>query len=84
MQRVFGNSLVQVVLGSTFLGKNSPHPQYSTGIDEVARSSNKMPAAVREALSFAVEMHGGCTAAEARIYVDRMIREGRLVEECWS
>jgi sulfite reductase alpha subunit-like flavoprotein len=43
-----------------------------------------MPAGVKEALSFAVETHGGRTAVEAENYVDSMIREGRLMEECWS
>lgn len=50
----------------------------------ISGSSNKMPAAVKEALSFAVESYGGCTAVEAKNYVDRMIREERLMEECWS
>jgi sulfite reductase alpha subunit-like flavoprotein len=43
-----------------------------------------MPAAVKEALSFAVETHGGYAHEEAVSYVDEMIREGRLIEECWS
>lgn len=43
-----------------------------------------MPAGVKEALSFAVETHGGRTDVEAKKYVDQMVREGRLMEECWS
>lgn len=47
-------------------------------------SSNKMPVAVKGAISYAVEVHGGRTVEDARAYVDGMIREGRLLEECWS
>jgi len=43
-----------------------------------------MPAAVKEALGFAVETYGGFTSLEAKNYIDRMMREGRLMEECWS
>ena len=48
------------------------------------RSSNKMPAAVKEAIAFAVETHGGFSAEEAKQYVHSMVKEGRLIEECWS
>ncbi|KAF9463400.1 hypothetical protein BDZ94DRAFT_1164084 [Collybia nuda] len=50
----------------------------------ISGSSNKMPAAVKEALSFAVEKHDGRTPEEAISYVDEMMRQGRLIEECWS
>lgn len=52
--------------------------------DTLCRSSNKMPAAVKEAISYAVEKHGGRSAEDAKTYVDDMIKEGRLIEECWS
>ena len=48
------------------------------------RSSNKMPTAVKEAIAFAVETHGGFSAEEAKQYVHSMVKEGRLIEECWS
>lgn len=48
------------------------------------RSSNKMPAAVKEAISAAVETHGQKTPDDAREFVATMEREGRLVEESWS
>ena len=48
------------------------------------RSSNKMPAAVKEAIAFAAETHGGFSAEEAKKYVHSMTKEGRLIEECWS
>ncbi|TRM58748.1 riboflavin synthase domain-like protein [Schizophyllum amplum] len=50
----------------------------------ISGSSNKMPAAVRAALAYVAEMQGGYNAEEAKSYVERMEREGRLVEECWS
>ncbi|KDR73969.1 hypothetical protein GALMADRAFT_250695 [Galerina marginata CBS 339.88] len=50
----------------------------------ISGSSNKMPAAVKDAVAFAAEKHGGYSAEEARKYVDLMVREGRLIEECWS
>jgi sulfite reductase alpha subunit-like flavoprotein len=43
-----------------------------------------MPAGVKEALVFALGTHGGFTAVDAKGYVDSMVREGRLMEECWS
>jgi sulfite reductase alpha subunit-like flavoprotein len=43
-----------------------------------------MPAAVKEAIRFAVEKHGATTPDEAREYVSAMERDRRLVEECWS
>ena len=48
------------------------------------RSSNKMPLAVREAIAYCVELHGGYSSAEAKHYVDAMVKDGRLIEECWS
>ena len=48
------------------------------------RSSNKMPAAVKEAIASAAETHGGFSAEEAKKYVHSMEKEGRLIEECWS
>lgn len=43
-----------------------------------------MPVAVKEAIAFAVETHGGHSAKEATQYVNSMVKEGRLIEECWS
>jgi sulfite reductase alpha subunit-like flavoprotein len=50
----------------------------------ISGSSNKMPLAVKEAIAFAAETHGGYSAEEARRYVDTMVKDGRLIEECWS
>jgi sulfite reductase alpha subunit-like flavoprotein len=43
-----------------------------------------MPAAVKEAIAFAVETHGRFPVEEAKKYVQSMRKEGRLIEECWS
>jgi hypothetical protein len=48
------------------------------------RSSNKMPIAVKEAIAQAVQQHGALTAEEAKLFVDGMVKDGRLIEECWS
>lgn len=48
------------------------------------RSSNKMPAGVRTALVDIAQEEGEMGEEEARAYVTRMEREGRLFEECWS
>ncbi|PPQ83917.1 hypothetical protein CVT25_000662 [Psilocybe cyanescens] len=50
----------------------------------VSGSSNKMPAAVKDAVAYAVEKYGGLSAEEAKEYVHLMVKEGRLIEECWS
>ncbi|TBU41104.1 riboflavin synthase domain-like protein [Dichomitus squalens] len=50
----------------------------------ISGSSNKMPAAVRAAIAHTVQSEGGRTEEEAKEYVARMEREGRLIEECWS
>ncbi|KAL1737831.1 hypothetical protein HDZ31DRAFT_70728 [Schizophyllum fasciatum] len=50
----------------------------------ISGSSNKMPAAVRGALAYAAEAYGGYDAEGAKAYIERLEREGRLVEECWS
>jgi len=50
----------------------------------MVRSSNKMPAAVREAVQGAAETMGGMSKSEAAEYVAAMERDGRLIEECWS
>ena len=50
----------------------------------ISGSANKMPAAVRAAIAHAIQTHGGRTEEEAKEYVAKMEREGRLVEECWS
>ena len=50
----------------------------------ISGSANKMPAAVRAAITHAVQTEGGRTEEDAKEYVAKMEREGRLVEECWS
>ena len=50
----------------------------------ISGSANKMPAAVRTAIAFAVRTEGGRTEEEAAEYIASMEREGKLVEECWS
>ncbi|KAL1759766.1 hypothetical protein FB107DRAFT_204590 [Schizophyllum commune] len=50
----------------------------------ISGSSNKMPAAVRGALAHAAETYGDLSAEAAKAYVEKMERDGRLVEECWS
>ncbi|KAJ3507247.1 hypothetical protein NLJ89_g6413 [Agrocybe chaxingu] len=50
----------------------------------ISGSSNKMPAAVKESIVFAVQEYGGYSEELAKLYVHDMVREGRLIEECWS
>lgn len=50
----------------------------------ISGSSNKMPLAVKEAIAYSVELHGGYSSEEAKHYVDAMVKDGRLIEECWS
>ncbi|KAH7912072.1 riboflavin synthase domain-like protein [Hygrophoropsis aurantiaca] len=50
----------------------------------ISGSSNKMPAAVRAAVSSSAERFGGMSVEEAAEYVAAMERSGRLIEECWS
>ena len=52
--------------------------------DDMLRSSNKMPTAVKNAIKGAAEIFGGYTSEDASKYVEKMIQEGRLIEECWS
>ncbi|KAJ3563104.1 hypothetical protein NP233_g9156 [Leucocoprinus birnbaumii] len=50
----------------------------------ISGSSNKMPAGVKASLVSIVQTEGGYEEDEAKKYVDGMIRDGRLIEECWS
>ncbi|KAK1222931.1 NAPDH-dependent diflavin reductase [Marasmius sp. AFHP31] len=50
----------------------------------ISGSSNKMPAAVKQALHRCAEEHGGKTVDESVEYVRTLERTGRLIEECWS
>ncbi|VDC01230.1 unnamed protein product [Peniophora sp. CBMAI 1063] len=50
----------------------------------ISGSSNKMPTSVRRALAHAAHVEGGLDKHAATAYVNRMEREGRLYEECWS
>lgn len=43
-----------------------------------------MPAAVRAAIQEALVRHRGMAEEEAKEYVSRMERQGRLVEDCWA
>ncbi|TFK47130.1 riboflavin synthase domain-like protein [Heliocybe sulcata] len=54
------------------------------GVVFISGSSNKMPAAVRAVLRSVGEREGGMSEEEAREWVERAEREGRVVEECWS
>lgn len=47
-------------------------------------SANKMPAAVRKSIADAARVCGELGEDEAKEYVERVGREGRLWEECWS
>ncbi|KAI0087697.1 riboflavin synthase domain-like protein [Irpex rosettiformis] len=50
----------------------------------ISGSSNKMPAGIRAALRDIVVKYGGETEGDAKEFVNRMEREGRLVEDCWA
>ncbi|EJD05242.1 riboflavin synthase domain-like protein [Fomitiporia mediterranea MF3/22] len=50
----------------------------------ISGSSNKMPAAVKDAVLFAAREVGGLEEEEARMFLKRMQDGGRLFEECWS
>ncbi|KAI0295109.1 riboflavin synthase domain-like protein [Multifurca ochricompacta] len=50
----------------------------------ISGSSNKMPAGVRAALVEVAQEEGKLGEDEARGYIARMEKEGRLFEECWS
>ena len=43
-----------------------------------------MPMAVKEAISKAAVEHGGYSEEGAKDYVNALLKEGRLMEECWS
>jgi sulfite reductase alpha subunit-like flavoprotein len=43
-----------------------------------------MPAGVKQAIREAAQKYGGKTEDEARDFVIKMEKEGRLIEECWS
>ncbi|THH17031.1 hypothetical protein EW146_g3703 [Bondarzewia mesenterica] len=50
----------------------------------ISGSANKMPAGVRGAIIKAAQSEGGMGEEEARVFVSRMEKDGRLMEECWS
>ncbi|PVF92410.1 riboflavin synthase domain-like protein [Serendipita vermifera] len=50
----------------------------------ISGSSNKMPAAVKEAIKLAAQTEGGLSPEEAEKYIGDMEWTGRLFEECWS
>jgi len=43
-----------------------------------------MPAGVKASLAKAAEIEGGYSEEDAKKYVATLVREGRLIEECWS
>jgi len=43
-----------------------------------------MPAGVKQAVRIAAQKYGGKTEDEARDFITKMEREGRLIEECWN
>jgi len=43
-----------------------------------------MPAGVKQAVKEAAQKHGGETEDEAREFITKMEKDGRLIEECWS
>jgi sulfite reductase alpha subunit-like flavoprotein len=43
-----------------------------------------MPVGVRAALAKAAEKEGRYSEEDSKKYIDGMVREGRLIEECWS
>ena len=43
-----------------------------------------MPAAVKDAVSFAAREASGLSEDDAKAFVKMMQDEGRLFEECWS
>jgi hypothetical protein len=48
------------------------------------RSSNKMPLAVKEAIAKAGQSYGGLDEEKSKDYVKDLVKQGRLLEECWS
>lgn len=76
---------MNATLGYTSLGKFLFRPRsVSYRLIVVFRSANKMPAAVREAIQHALVSEGRMSEEDAKEYVVRMEKEGRLIEECWS
>ena len=51
---------------------------------DARRSSNNMPVAVKKAIEHAATTEGGLPDSEAKGFITRLEREGRLFEECWS
>lgn len=47
----------------------------------ISGSSNKMPVGVKDAIGYVAESRGGHSSKK---YIDDLIRQGRLLEECWS
>ncbi|KAI0682536.1 riboflavin synthase domain-like protein [Cytidiella melzeri] len=54
------------------------------GFVYISGSSNKMPAGVRAVIQDIAVQYSGKTQEQAREFVARMEREGRLVEDCWA
>ncbi|KAJ3508725.1 hypothetical protein NMY22_g16521 [Coprinellus aureogranulatus] len=50
----------------------------------ISGSSNKMPMAVKEAFAKAAIDHGGYDEDGAKAYINNLLKQGRLMEECWS
>ena len=84
MQSDFGTSSTTVVLGCIYPGAFIRLDLRGRPTLTAYSSSNKMPAGVRAALVDITQTEGEMGEEEARDYVARMEKEGRLFEECWS
>lgn len=43
-----------------------------------------MPVAVKQAIAQAVHQYGGFDEEGSKAYVNNLLKEGRIMEECWS
>lgn len=80
----YGDCWKMKKLGSTYRGTFTLWGRGRVPILLLHRSSNKMPTGVKAALANAAEKEGGLSSEGAKKYIDNMVREGRLIEECWS
>lgn len=78
----YGSLLRRKRLGSSSLGRFLIPARFMAKRPD--SSSNKMPAAVKDAIAVAVETFGKRTRDEALQYIEALVTDGRLIEECWS
>ncbi|KAJ2927336.1 hypothetical protein H1R20_g9752, partial [Candolleomyces eurysporus] len=50
----------------------------------ISGSSNKMPLAVKESIAKAAQKYGGLDEEKSKDYIKDLVKQGRLLEECWS